>query len=416
MKEVSTIYDFIAELSKYGLTTETYEQALQECSNKVQKISDVDWVDIVEKYNLNIHYDSLRKSQQLPPFGGAFVSEYYKWKMSHNKSVDSDEYLNKIRLEKQEIQKEKQKLFDERTGLNKLLREQSRREELYDIVKRAIAEYNPIEFNYSIAPVIDSDTDMVIQLSDVHCGVDIESVFNVFNFDVLQERLKKYLDEIFEIRDTYNSKNAYLILGGDMIQGLIHVNARIEAKENIVEQIIKISDVVGNFVNELRQHFEKVFVYTTPGNHSRSTASKEDTVRGENFDLLVPFVLDKEFKNVDNVIVKQNTLDVNIATFNVRGWNAYASHGDKDTEKNVVYNMTKLARRARMPLPDICFLGHRHTNGLTTVDEVKVVQSGCVDGMDSYSIDGRYTGCPEQAVTVISEKKMIKAFCDIQLD
>ena len=92
MKEVSTIYDFIAELSKYGLTTETYEQILQECSNKVQKISEVDWVDIVEKYNLNIHYDSLRKSQQLAPFGGAFVSEYYKWKMSQNKNVDNDEY------------------------------------------------------------------------------------------------------------------------------------------------------------------------------------------------------------------------------------------------------------------------------------------------------------------------------------
>ena len=94
----------------------------------------------------------------------------------------------------------------------------------------------------------------------------------------------------------------------------------------------------------------------------------------------------------------------------------YANHGDKDTEKNVVYNMTKLARRARRPLPDICFLGHRHTNGLTTVDEVKVVQAGCVDGMDGYSIDKRYVGVPEQMVTVISERKKIKALCDIQLD
>ena len=415
MKEVSLIYDFEKELSKYGLTPETYEALLKDCSDKVQRITDIEWSELISKYDLGVHYDTLRKSSQFIT-GGAFVSEYYKWKVSKSGVLDEDEYFKKIRLEKQEIQKEKQKLFDERTGLNKLLREQGRREELYNIVKRAIDEYVPISFDYSPAPAIDSDTDMVIQLSDVHCGVDIDSPFNVFNFDVLQQRLKKYLDEIFEIRDTYNSQNAHLILGGDMIHGLIHTNARIEAKENVVEQIIIISDVVGNFVNELRHYFENVFVYTTPGNHSRSTANKEESVRGENFDLLVPYVLAKEFKDVDNVFIEENTLDSNIATFNVRGWNAYANHGDKDTEKNVVYNMTKLARRARQPLPDICFLGHRHTNGLTTVDEVKVVQTGCVDGMDGYSIDKRYVGVPEQMVTVISERKKIKALCDIQLD
>lgn len=318
-------------------------------------------------------------------------------------------------MEKQEIQKEKRKLYDERIGLSRLLREQGRREEFFNIVKRAIDEYEPIIFDYAPSPIIDSDSDMVIQLNDVHDGVDIASPLNTFNSDVLKERIKGYLDEIFEIRNLHNSKNAYLILGGDMIQGLIHVNARIEAKENVVQQIKSVSDIVGNFVNELRHEFQNVFVYTTPGNHSRSTASKEESVKGENFDLLIPYVLNKDFKNVDNVHIMDNTLDVNIATFNVRGWDVYASHGDKDTEKTVVYNMTKLARRANYPLPDICYLGHRHTNGLTTVDGVKVVQAGCVDGMDTYAIDGRFVGEPEQMVTIITEKKRIKALYDIQL-
>lgn len=327
-----------------------------------------------------------------------------------------DEYFNKLRTEKQELQKEKQKLFDERTGLNKLLREQSRREELFNIVKRAIDEYEPIVFDYSPAPIVDSDSDMIIHVTDVHCGVNIVSPFNTYNFEILQERLKKYLDEILEIRDTYNSQNAYVILGGDMLHGLIHTNARIEAKENIIEQIKKVSDVIGHFIDVLRYQFSNVFVYTTPGNHGRSMASKEEAIRGENFDLLVPYVLSKDFKRVENVFIEENTLDVNIATFNVRGWNVYASHGDKENEKTVVYNMTKLARRAGYPLPDMCYLGHRHTNGLTTVDEVKVIQSGCVDGMDSYAIDGRFVGSPEQTVTVVTQKKRVKALCDIQLD
>jgi predicted phosphodiesterase len=411
------LYNFEEELAKYGLTPETYEELLLDCSNKVNKISDLDWAEICSKYNLEFNPDTIRKGTQPPLIGSVFVSEYYKWKeIQNNLSNKDNEYLQQLRLEKQEIRKEKQKLFDERTGLNKLLREQSRREELFNIVKRAIDEYEPIVFDYSPAPSIDSDSDMIIHLTDLHCGVDISSPLNVFNFNILQDRLKRYLDEIFEIRETYNSQNAFVILGGDLIHGLIHTNARIEAKENIVEQIKKVSDVIGNFVNELRYQFVNVYVYTTPGNHSRSTASKEDSVRGENFDLLIPYILSKDFKNVGNVFIKDNTLDVNIATFNVRGWNVYSSHGDKDTERNVVYNMTKLARCAGYPLPDMCYLGHRHENGLTTVDGVKVVQSGCCDGMDSYAIDGRFVGVPEQTVTVVTENKRIKALCDIQLN
>ena len=374
---------------------------------------DIDWSEIKDKYNVQCAPDTIRKSSSTI-WGGYFRTEYLKHKNSTNEK--EEDYFAKLRLERQEIQKEKQKLFDERTGLNKLLREQARRDELYEIVKRAIEEYQPVSFDYSPIKIVDSDADLVVHLTDVHCCVDVDSPLNKFNADILKDRLKQYLNEVLEIRSLHNAENAFLILGGDMLHGLIHLNGRIESKENIIEQIELVSDLVANFVDNLRHEFKNVYVYTTPGNHSRSTASKEEARKGENFDLLVPYVLKKEFKRVDNVHIEDNTLDINIATFNVRGHNVYASHGDKDSMKTVVYNMTKLARKAKYPLPDICYLGHRHTNGMTTVDGVKVVQSGCVDGMDSYAIDNRFVGLPEQTVTVVTEKKRIKALYDIELD
>ena len=48
--------------------------------------------------------------------------------------------------------------------------------------------------------------------------------------------------------------------------------------------------------------------------------------------------------------------------------------------------------------------------------DVKVIESGCVDGMDSFAINQRLVGTAEQTVTVVSEKHRIKALCDIQLD
>jgi len=404
--------DLEAKIREYGLTPEQYESCLSDAYQKANHTVDMDWQEIIDKYGLDIHYDTLRKATQTI-FGGAFVSEYFKSKQA---SKTDDTYLAEIRATKQEIRKEKQKLFDERTALNKTLREQSRLESMYDIVKRAISEYQYTRFDYVPTEISDGDCDLIIHLTDIHCGIDIQSEFNTFNFDVLKERLKKYLDEINDIRMTYDAQNAYVILGGDMIQGLIHTNARIEAKENIVNQIMKVTDLVSDFVYELSKMFQYVEIHTTAGNHSRVTQNKEDTTRGENFDLLVPFACKKALQNIENVCFKDNILESDIATFEVRGHMVYATHGDKDTANNVVYHMTNFARKAHLPLPDMCYLGHRHTNGLTTVDDVKVIESGCVDGMDSFAISKRLVGTAEQTVTVVSKEKRIKALCDIQIE
>ena len=81
-----------------------------------------------------------------------------------------------------------------------MLREQGRRESMFEIVKRAIEEYRPERFDYSPAPHNESDSDLIIHLTDVHCGVQIDSLFNKFNSEILKERLKKYLDEIIDIQ------------------------------------------------------------------------------------------------------------------------------------------------------------------------------------------------------------------------
>lgn len=406
------IEDLQKRIQEYGLTLEEYESCLADAYAKVNNQLDMDWQEIIEKYDLEIHYDTLRKASQ-GIFGSAFVSDYLKYKAAEK--LENDSYLAELRAQKHEIKKETQKLFDERNALRKISREQGRMESMYDLVKRAIDEYRPQKFDYVPNEIEHSDNDLIIHLTDVHCGVNIYSPFNIFDYDILKKRLHIFLDEINEIRNIYKSDKAYLIIGGDLIQGLIHVNSRIEAKENVVMQIMRVTDLISNFIFELSKMFTGVEVHSTAGNHSRATANKKESVRGENFDLLIPYGCKKDLQNVNNVEFVDNYLECDIATFKVRGHMVYASHGDKDNVNTVVYNMTKFARKTGLDLPDLCYLGHRHTNGLSTVDDVKVIESGCVDGMDSYAIDKRLVGTPEQTVTVVTENKRIKALCDIQL-
>lgn len=385
------------------------------CQAKDAGTIDVDWEEIANIVNKECREDDSEYRNE-----SAYRKPYQQAKRFYEAGVfnkySDDSYIKELRITKQEIRKEKQKMFDERTALNRELREQSRRESLYEIMKRAIDDYNPVGFEYMPNNIEVSDCDFVIHLTDVHCGMDVDSVFNTFNIEILKQRLYNYLNEIKELQSIFHPENAYVILGGDMIHGLIHINARIESKENVVNQIMIVSDLVSNFINELRKLFKYVEIHTTAGNHSRVTSSKDEYTSGDNFDLLVPYACKKDFKNVDNVKFVDNYLSYDVAAFKVRGHMIYAAHGDKDSAKTIVYNMTKFARKANLPLPDICFLGHRHTNGLTTIDDVKVIESGCVDGMDTYCIDKRLIGTPEQTVTVISKEKKIKALCDIQID
>jgi len=70
-------------LSKYGLTEEQYEKCLDDAAEKIEGISDYDWSEIIGKNNVNLHYDTFRKSQQTI-FGGYFVREYYRQKQFSN--------------------------------------------------------------------------------------------------------------------------------------------------------------------------------------------------------------------------------------------------------------------------------------------------------------------------------------------
>ena len=61
------------------------------------------------------------------------------------------------------------------------------------------------------------------------------------------------------------------------------------------------------------------------------------------------------------------------------------------------------------------FLGHRHTNGLTTIHGTKVIESGCVCGTDSYAAGLRKNDVPQQIVAVINTNGL-ECLYDIKLE
>ena len=77
-----------------------------------------------------------------------------------------------------------------------------------------------------------------------------------------------------------------------MVSGIIHNELRIENNQNLIDQFLTVTGYISEFLAELSYKFNTVNVYVCPGNHSRISPKKEDSLKGENIDhLAIPFLL-----------------------------------------------------------------------------------------------------------------------------
>ena len=315
---------------------------------------------------------------------------------------NEDEYLKELTLLKQELEKQRVKTRDEKTELRRLIREEARKESYKDQVIRSIREYQSQQLCYDESKhfngVLKTDNDLIISLTDIHAGIYIDNYFNKYDENILRDRLNEYLDKIFEVQLRHGSENAFLILS-ELVSGIIHNTLRIENNQDLIEQFLLITDYLAQFLSEISYRFNNVNVYIAPGNHSRISPKKEDSLKGENIDhLALPF-LEAKLQNFKNIHFYKNNIEESVAMFSVRNNKIFASHGDKDIPTNVVQKFTMLFGVC----PDLVYLGHRHTNGMSTVYKTKVIESGCLSGTDNYALDMRLHSNPSQTISVITD-------------
>ena len=328
-----------------------------------------------------------------------------------SKNVDlSDE----IEEQKRDLEKAKIKLRDERIDYQKSIREDARRESFIELVQRVFAA-NVSPLDYKQSPVIDSNEDMVVCLSDLHAGIEVQNWWNTYNTGILKQRLHKYLDEICEIQKLHQCKMCNVVLGGDNISGAIHANLRLQNNENVIEQLKIAITYISEFIYTLQDWFEEINVYSVSGKHSRLSANKDDHLKGEELDEMIPFCLNLQFEKNKNVRIIDtcDRIDSTISAFKTRGDKLfYIVHGDKDSPANVVKNLTLMSGIK----PDGIIMGHRHNTSLSTEHSVKIIQCGCVVGIDDYCVDKRISGEPEQCVFITSENRTVKCLYDIGLN
>ena len=386
--------DFFEMLDDIGLTIDEYDAMLVECHQMTEGIIPRDWQSIVDKYHLPWQPDSVRRAFTSPFLGGSAVYDYCLHKKEKDKIISPDVF------KLYEIKKEKQKLQDVRTAINKKARETARLEEDLRFLQKCIQETNYYPY-YEVKEIVQKEEAMIVCLSDIHFGLDVENGFGKYNENIVERYLNNYLNKIKELKNLHNIDICYLLLLGDLISGNIHPTVQLQNRENAIAQSQKVAELLSSFVYELGKMFGEVYVNGVAGNHSR-IGFKDDVLRNERLDNIVPWYMKAKLSNFENIkFIDDKNYDDTIGQFQIQGNYYWAVHGDFDNlNENGISKLVMMFGYK----PSGLFMGHLHKCEYTEVAGIPLIRSGSFCGtVDDYTIKKRISGIPSQMITIVND-------------
>lgn len=91
--------EFQEKLKQYGLTEDEYSDCIDDIMDKVSGKIDIDWEDIIQRYNLPIARDTLRKASSQEIFGSVAVTQYLLKKRLENQTNKIETEINRYKNE-----------------------------------------------------------------------------------------------------------------------------------------------------------------------------------------------------------------------------------------------------------------------------------------------------------------------------
>lgn len=312
-----------------------------------------------------------------------------------------DEYIKQLRIDKQELQKEKVRLQDQRREYNKLLTYDARAEHLHDVLKDTAAKLEPIvltEYKFN-----SNESEAIVFINDVHYGMKTDNTFNSYNTDICKERFAKYASKVNHFLEVHCPQKLHIEILGDCIAGAIHIGTRLAASENTIDQLMHVSELIAQFIAAVSENVPEVEVTVIGGNHARAVAGvpKDDCPAGDNMEKIIPFWLKERFANCKNVSIVEPEFD-GFITKNILGWNILCTHGD--LEKFNTYGLTMQAVFAKKYGFDIDYaiMGDKHHVESKDIAGIEQIICPAMCGVDDYADTRRLYSTAGQLVLLIT--------------
>ena len=378
----------------------SYENELQLLIDKVEGIDNKSWEEMVDELHLSVHPDSLRKSFNAGRYSGYAVAKYYQNKFE-NEYCTQDE-IDRLEQLKKEVYKEKIKYQDARREYRKELTSEARFENLIDVLKAEIANLDELPL-YHYGERVEKNKkpkDAILALSDWHIGAMVDTQWNCYSVDIAKERMEQLLNKVKRYILNYNITNLVIEINGDMVHGLINVSNRVQSEEDVVSQIIIVSDMLSYFINELKPYVRNLKVVTTLGNHGRLIPNKKESINKENMEMLIPEFLKLKLDKDINILTS-NGLD--FIKYKIGDRVICLSHGQYDKVNEVIEDFSKMYKC----VPNEIHLGHTHSYKDINDSNIYITVNGSLMGSDEYAVNLRKVTKPSQNLIIYDEDRCI---------
>lgn len=378
------LIDIDQELQKYGLNREQYELCLKDIKDKMNGATDTDWSEIVAKYKINCHSDTMRKASQTI-FGGKFVADYFAEKNAVNEAQEG--YLASLRLEKEEIRRERQKFSDEKLEYNRWLREQARDELIYEKVCGAINELTPLPLPNPVQ-YKPKEKVGILCFGDTHYGTEFVikglygNVINAYSPEIFEQRMGELLSMVVDKiqKEEFTKIKVYSL--GDELDGCLRASQLMKLRYGVVEATIKYADYISRWLTKLTEYVCVDFQMVC-GNHTelRMLNQPKGTFKDDNMSKIIQSFIKNRMQDNPNFYMGENASG--LIFDEILEYSVLAIHGEVKNLANAIHNFSNLYRKNI----DILIGGHMHHSHAETIGVNRdTISIPSIIGIDDYSV------------------------------
>ena len=313
--------------------------------------------------------------------------------------------------EKHELYKERQKLRDERTALNALLRDDARVERFREELQEEARKLSSLPIVKYVSKKIQGDAEAVALLSDLHLGMQIDELCNTYNLEIAQKRLDKWTEDVIRYCKSNHVRRLNVVNLGDLIQGEIHPSIRIMQELDVASQVIKAGEFIARALNRLQEAAPEVIYRSVSDNHSRFMPDLHQSIERENFFRLIDWWLEARLENTKIKWPKDN---VNFRTGKFRlmsGKLCMFEHGHCLKPNQTFQDLIGLVEE----YVHYVFLGHYHSEKMKTFQNMRVYINGSICGTDPYAESIHKYTKPKQTLLVFDGDNVINFSIDLDI-
>jgi hypothetical protein len=322
-----------------------------------------------------------------------------------SKTQFTESRLSDIEEQTKELFKAKKQFEDQRRECRKLWTQEARFDHLIErMIESAnhLCEVKPLMFDDYVINY--DNNEAVICWADWHYGMVTDNIWNQYNTEICRDRVSEFVAKAITRLQIHRPKKLHIMLLGDAAHGSIHTSCRVASEENTCDQLMHVSEIMAEAINELSSYVSEVNVYATYGNHLRTIQSKNDNIHADNMEKIIPWWLEQRLQNNSRVnIIKSDYYE--FIYLNVCGYNIVGAHGDLEKFKQFGLTVNTLFTKKYGKTIDYTVSADKHhieefeQMGIESI----LVRSLC--GADEYSNNNRLYSAPGQTLMIFTPEE-----------